>query len=85
MKCYTPCKRHQLLDLVLQYDSFKKEIGKPHFFTDSQRFLINQERAKIMQNDTDFTQNEAVIIKIAFVVEQIKTNNWNPPKPIEYK
>ena len=85
MKCFNPCKRQQLLDLVLQYDSFKKEIGKAHFFTDSERFLINQERAKIMQNDFDFIQNESLLMKISFVKEQITTYNWHPKKTIEYK
>jgi hypothetical protein len=85
MKSYIPNNRHTILDMVLQYDSEKKEVGKPGFFTDAQRFLINQERAKIMRGDDSLKQNEYLEILISSIVLKIRSGSWRPEKPIQYQ
>lgn len=84
MKIYIPNNRHAILDIILQYDSLKKELGKSGFFTDAQRFSINQERAKIMSGNNNYLQNEKLEILIDSVIKQILSGSWRPQKPIQY-
>lgn len=85
MKIYIPNNRHAILDIILQYDSLKKEIGKSGFFTDTQRFSINQERAKIMSGDNGYNQSEKLEALIHLVIKQILSGSWRPEKPIQYQ
>lgn len=85
MKSYIPNNRHIILDLVLQYDSEKKEIGKSGFLTDAQRFSINQERAKIMGEDHSFKQSDNLETLISSILLKIRSGSWRPEKPIQYQ
>ncbi|MDA6072057.1 hypothetical protein NJT12_20740 [Flavobacterium sp. AC] len=85
MRSYLPNNRHIILDLVLQYDTTKKEIGKAGFFTETQRLSINQERAKIMSGNHSFKQNEALETQIALVISKIRSDSWIPEKAIQYQ
>lgn len=85
MKIFTPNKRLINLGLVLQYDSFKKDNGKAGYFTQAQRTLINQERGRIFNELDNYIQPPELEEKIQFLMDQIKSNNWNPLIPVEYK
>lgn len=85
MRSYLPNNRHTILDIVLQYDTEKKEIGRSGFLKDADRFLINQERAKIMSGDNSFNQSENLEALINSVFFKIRSSSWRPEKPIQYQ
>jgi hypothetical protein len=71
-------ERFHDLKIILQYDSFQKDNAKAGFFATSERFMINQERAKILSADNNFRQRPELENKIQFVLKKIQTNQWKP-------
>jgi hypothetical protein len=80
MKKYKPPQRLIELDLVLKYDFEEKDCLKPK----TETFCINQERAKLLQNDFSYTQTPALETKIQNALFEIKIKDWQPKNPIEY-
>jgi hypothetical protein len=80
MKKYNPPPRLIDLDLVLKYDCEKKPCLKPK----TETFCINQERAKLLQNDFSYKQTPALETKIQNALFEIKFKDWQPKNPIEY-
>lgn len=84
MKIYQPSKRLVELGLVLQYDTELQEVSKDAILTDTQRFWINQERAKIMSGEDDYLQHPKLEVVIESISLQIRKQNWKPKIEIRY-
>lgn len=75
MKMPKPNDRNTALGEVLNYCSNQQNKGKPVVFGIIERWMINQERSRLFNDDTTWEQTPELEAKIQFTLQKIKDNN----------
>ncbi|AOW09489.1 hypothetical protein [Flavobacterium gilvum] len=75
MKLPRPNERNNALGQILKYCSDQQNKGKPVVFGTVERWMINQERSRLFNEDTTWVQTPELESKIQFTLKKISDNN----------